>query len=381
VPAPFLIRIIEMAWPYRRVALIAPLIHDGVGQREGIDVAFPYSARVASSWLRVLPLCLVLSACATGGILATDAAPETMPATEPRASLAAGSVETAPARKSFLGIFRRRAEVPTVADPVASVAAKPTPSMSDAEIAALGPAPDELAAPSRKPRLLGFLFKRTLRETTAAAPVRDTPTEPTAETKAMLDGETGPLPTEAAPPKRRFALFGRRNATQGSIVVHPPVRGVVSDLPFGEIVTVCDVPKSEMGKEVARSHGAGKYRLLDTDPTSEGLRPQFLTGFKDGCARQFSAALALFGSASVHEATRYNPLNESPYSRSDIAYEKLKDRICGVRRGVHCPENRVARLDREVAFVSVYKGFGDNGQWLEIILNKGKVVTLENHGL
>ena len=177
----------------------------------------------------------------------------------------------------------------------------------------------------------------------------------------------------ATPPKRRFTLFGRSDG-------NPRVQGVARDVPFGEIVTVCDVPKAKMGKEVARSHGPGKYRLFDTDSSSDSLRPQFLIGFKDGCARQFSAALVLFGSASVHEATRYNPLNKSPYSRSDIAYEKLKGRICGVAKGVPCPENRIARLNRDVAFVSVYKGFGDSGQWLEIILNDGKLVTLEKRG-
>jgi hypothetical protein len=140
-------------------------------------------------------------------------------------------------------------------------------------------------------------------------------------------------------------------------------------LPFGEVASACTVAKREMGKRIDK---LGRWQLYDTNPNTTAPRPMYLTGFKDGCARQFTAALALFGSAAAHETVRYTL--SSPYSETDEAYEQVKARICGVRRGSPCPADRIERMEREVSFVTAYPGFGAAaGPWLEMMLYDGSL--------
>lgn len=179
------------------------------------------------------------------------------------------------------------------------------------------------------------------------------------------------LAVACAPGGNTFDLsLGGGNSRSGTVA-----DGVVADLPFGEIATICGIPPGKLGTEVDRAPGGSPYRLHDSNPGTTAPRPQFITGFKDKCARQFTAALALFGSMAVHETVRYNPRNKSPYSASDEAYEKVKSRLCGVRRGKPCPENRVGALQSRSAFVSVYRRFGDSGNWLEMFLHDGEVAA------
>ncbi len=166
------------------------------------------------------------------------------------------------------------------------------------------------------------------------------------------------------------AKVGSADAAAGATLDAP-----AGALPFGQIAVVCGVPPRRLGTEVARSDGSGTYRLYDSDPRSTQIRPQFLTGFDDGCARQFNAALALFGTSAIHEATRYNPQNTSPYSDTDEAYERVKRRLCGVGRGKACPAGRADRMARASAFVSAYRGFGGGGDWLEMFLHDGDVAA------
>lgn len=142
------------------------------------------------------------------------------------------------------------------------------------------------------------------------------------------------------------------------------------------MVRACDVGPRALGQEVARAPGGG-FRLYDTDPGATVPRTQYLTGFRDGCARRFTAALALFGSPQVHEATRYASGNDTPYLPTDIAYEKVKNRICGVRRGEFCPETRTSRLARQATFLTAYPDFGDAGEWLEAFLFKGQLAAYQ----
>ncbi|MDF0603148.1 hypothetical protein P1J78_20575 [Psychromarinibacter sp. C21-152] len=233
------------------------------------------------------------------------------------------------------------------------------------------PPPTAAAAPrSEKPRLFGFLFKRVPGEVTAeetevaAAPVPAERPEVT----------TGAMATSEAPSSGRggfLGLFGGNDA--------PAADGPVADLPFGKIATVCGLSRREMGEEVARS-GNGQFRLYDSAPDSVAPRAQFLTGFRDGCARKFTASLALFGTAQVHEATRYNPLNTNPYSETDEAYETVKTRVCRVERGAFCPERRAGRLDRQAAFLSVYRDFGGSGSWMELFLHDRELVAQSTLG-
>ena len=205
------------------------------------------------------------------------------------------------------------------------------------------PAPENFPEPSRRPRLFGFLNRRVPGEVRAPA----------------SDGDAGVIAAAAPRPDTGAA------------------DGPVANLPFGEVVRVCGLSRRERGTEVDRTKSGSGFKLYDTNPASTQPRTQFITGFKDGCARQFTASLALFGSAEVHEATRYNPLNTNPYSETDTAYERIKNRICRVRDGQPCPDARAGRLDRDTAFVSVYRGFGDTGLWLEMFLHKGELVAYQ----
>jgi hypothetical protein len=103
------------------------------------------------------------------------------------------------------------------------------------------------------------------------------------------------------------------------------------------------------------------------------MRTQFVSGFRDRCARQFTGALVLFGNPDVHETTRYARTNKRPYNATDEAYEAVKSRICGVRPRVPCPADRYDRLDAAVSFVTVYSKFGATDEWYEILLVDGQL--------
>lgn len=149
---------------------------------------------------------------------------------------------------------------------------------------------------------------------------------------------------------------------------------------YGIVGVACDVPRRQLGKAVDQypKEGRAVWRLHDTDPKSTGPRTMFITGFKDGCARQITGALALFGSPNLHETHRYGPAQKGePYSDPDKAYEKIKSPICGVRRGKPCPEERAGPLNRGTSFVTVYPRFGGYPSRFEILLHKGNMIVSE----
>lgn len=164
--------------------------------------------------------------------------------------------------------------------------------------------------------------------------------------------------------------------------VENPVAESARAIEFGEVSKVCGKSKRSMGKEVDRfpERGSG-FRLYDSDPTSTALRDHYVTGFKDGCARQFKASLALLGAPSVHEAMRYDPMVKGkPYSGTDIAYERIKTRVCGKGKGKPCTASGVKKMEKNTAFVTAYKRFGGSAH-AEMLLHNGKIVArdLEGH--
>lgn len=156
----------------------------------------------------------------------------------------------------------------------------------------------------------------------------------------------------------------------------PP--GIV--LPFGQIARVCDLPKGALGKQIAKyPERSGKYRLFDSAPGNTGLHTFYITGFVDRCPRQFSAALALFGEASMHETLRYGlPDKAKPFSSTDKAYENVKARVCGAGRRKPCG-NAMSKLERTTVFLSVYNRFVGGG-WSDILLHDGRVVAQDQAG-
>lgn len=149
-------------------------------------------------------------------------------------------------------------------------------------------------------------------------------------------------------------------------------------LSFGLVKPVCDLPRGKRGTEIAAfPERRAAWRLYDSAPGKTTPHPFYITGFDDGCARTFTAAVAVFGAPEMHELLRYGLPDEAhPYSATDSAYETIKARVCRVARGTPCGD-RVSRLERNTVFVSAYEHYGDNAQWLEMLLHDGAVIETE----
>ncbi len=147
-------------------------------------------------------------------------------------------------------------------------------------------------------------------------------------------------------------------------------------LPYGVVGVVCGMPTGAMGRKIAQyPDTAPRHVLYDSHPETATPRSFYLTGFEDGCARQFTAALAMFGTVRMHEKLRYGlPADVQPYSDTDKAYETLKVQICGVDRRKPCGE-RVSRLDSDTVFLSIYENFGDNSRWSNLLLHGGALLA------
>ncbi|PIE09691.1 MAG: hypothetical protein CSA72_11455 [Rhodobacterales bacterium] len=217
------------------------------------------------------------------------------------------------------------------------------------------------------------------------------PPQEDAVARALEDAtrEQPPEPTNAAapPPSRAGGLFGGlfgggAAARTEPITVRTPTRpGRVGNgpdsqqiasgekLPFGEIARVCDLRRSDRGTKIGE---AGGITLWDPFPNSTAPRPHYLTGFPDGCARSFTAALAMFGAADMHETTRYSA--SGPYDAVDQAYEDVKSRVCRARRGQPCGD-KMPRLERQLAFVSAYDSFGNSTNSAAFLIHAGKVLA------
>ncbi|MEL7115021.1 MAG: hypothetical protein AAGP08_05425 [Pseudomonadota bacterium] len=337
-------------------------------------------------YIQAICLALLLAACARSPETSGFEMAEADTGSDVIVLVEGPDVEAPPKRRGLFAMFDRDVqEPPEDTDVIAEVliadgatAVDPEaegPSMTDEEIAAMGLTADGLPQASTRPRLFGFLRQRVPGEATSVP----TPTERMLAEQgdvprqvSMTDEEIaarGPT-DETVSTRPRFSLFGNRvPGDVGGAEVSanaPPSR-------FGTITKACGVPKRDMGTEVARSPGNGAYTLYDTAPESAGPRVQYVTGFKDGCPRQFLAALAIFGSPVVHETKRYDTSNSTGYSEADNAYERAKRQVCGVGRGKTCPEGRLNRLGREVALLTAYPSFGGTSEWLDVVLYKGDV--------
>lgn len=144
-------------------------------------------------------------------------------------------------------------------------------------------------------------------------------------------------------------------------------------LPYGQIATVCDVKRAQMGQKVDKVAG---YTLFDSKPSAGGQRTHYLTGFDDGCARQFTSALAVFGSVETHQHVRYQASNRDlDYSQTDLAFEQIKSKTCKVSKNTACSDAGTAKLARSMVFVSVYEKFGTSPRWADILLYNGNVIA------
>lgn len=178
-------------------------------------------------------------------------------------------------------------------------------------------------------------------------------------------------------PKSHKPLFGFLQSKPKDAPVSTVKPGEV--LPFGEVGINCEIRPRAMGEKVDQFPREGRpvWQLYDSDPSSTEPRSQYITGFADGCARQVTAALTMFGAAGLHEVLRYSDHSERDWSQADKTYERIKRQACGVGRGEYCPAGSLDTLERQVAFVSVYPYFGAEENWLELLLHDGQVMSEE----
>ena len=208
------------------------------------------------------------------------------------------------------------------------------------------------------------------------------PEETQAETSAdeAQDAAAAPAPR---PRGGVFALLGLEAGTPPE----PSAPTATSEiafgtvLPYGRLAVICDVPTHQMGEKIAAfPEGRGTFGIYDSDPGNTAAHTFYLTGFADGCARQFTASLAVFGSVKMHEKLRYGlPAEVQPYSDTDKAYEMLKAQVCEVPKRAPCGD-RISRLERDTVFVSIYERFGDNAHWKNVLLHDGTVLAQDLKG-
>ncbi len=187
-----------------------------------------------------------------------------------------------------------------------------------------------------------------------------------------------------------WSLFGPPGSGATPAAAGPRSEGPQSDgpdavqiapgqsLPFGEIASLCGVTPAASGASPVAQMGS--FVLYDSNPASTGFRTHYIGGFPDGCLRQFSAAMALFGDVATHEMVRYQSHNARiAFTQTDTAYEEIKARICRVPSGQPCGE-RIEALQATTFFVTVYERFGSSPVWAEILIHDGAVVAKDFKG-
>lgn len=146
-----------------------------------------------------------------------------------------------------------------------------------------------------------------------------------------------------------------------------------TQVPYGKIAKVCDAPRGGLGTLISDISG---FRIYDSNPGSTQLRAHYVTGFKDGCTRQFSSALTLTGDVGTHEVVRYLPTNSAAYNATDKAYEAIKASFC--RAGFNKPcGTRLNALAKNTTFITAYETFGSRPRWAEILLHNGEMKAMD----
>ena len=137
-------------------------------------------------------------------------------------------------------------------------------------------------------------------------------------------------------------------------------------LPFAAVAESCNAKGGELGALIEKN---GKWKLYDTRPGAVGERNFFVTGFKDGCARKVTGAVALFGDLGLYELVQYGGGGGRLRTETDRAYAGIRN--CG---NTPCSERELKRLARSTAFVSVYPSPGAV-QSFELLMNKRALVA------
>ncbi|WP_425073808.1 hypothetical protein [Sagittula sp. S175] len=254
--------------------------------------------------------------------------------------------------------------------------AESAPEMAPTAEAEIAPEVAAEAAPAKR-GLFGFLRAGAAAEGVSAA-------QPTTQSEAEPEVQLAVAVLPEEKPAQRGGLFGggRPRAKAGGAPKPgaPDFKEVAfgTTVPYGQIARVCGVSESQLGAKTQSWPERGRgYELRDSAPGSTSARSYYLTGFKDGCARQFTAALVMFGSPETWEQIHYGPAGSSlPVLSTDRAFEDIKARICRVKKGQSCG-SKMSTLEKDTVFVSFYERFEDNTRWTNILLHDGEVVALD----
>lgn len=278
-------------------------------------------------------------------------------------------------KAGFLQRLMRKREVPAdvvveSSDAGAAISAAPVPSDAAPEAGAAPADPEP--EPAASPRKRG-LFARLVDKDKVAAPEL-------VELASLNQPDQTENDLAKAEAASRKGLFSQSKAARlTGVDAEDVVPGQV--LPFGTIARACHVKRGGLGREVAKYPERGaKYKLYDSAPGNVALHTYYLTGFSDGCPRQFTAALAVFGSPGMHEVLRYGlPDKAKPWSETDKAYEKIKGRICGTGKRKPCGP-KLSTLEKNTVFLSVYNRFEGADGWTNLLLHDGEVLALDQQG-
>ena len=205
--------------------------------------------------------------------------------------------------------------------------------------------------------------------------------EPEAEVELAAVEVTDPVDDlDSEAPAARGGLFGRmfgRSSEEPEAAAEPTDAVPIGTfLPYGVIAPVCGVATSDMGQKVETVAG---YTVYDAGGDTSVPRTHYITGFADGCARQVTAAVVMFGDVGTHEMVRYlTPESALPYTDTDSTYEAIKSSVCRVGHGEPCGA-KLESLGRNTVFMTVYETFGTNPEWTNILLHNGDVAAIDEH--
>ncbi|SLN52686.1 hypothetical protein ROG8370_02354 [Roseovarius gaetbuli] len=221
-------------------------------------------------------------------------------------------------------------------------------------------------------------------EEAEAAPVAETVVAPEAVPEPEPDTvlALAETPKPDTPKRGGFLNFLRPETLGAPASAAQSEIGPGTVLPYGQAARICGLAQRDMGKRVQQyPEKRPVYALYDSDPRDAGPHSFYITGFADGCAQQFTASLVMFGSVGLHEQLRYGlPAKVQPYSDTDKAYETIKSKVCRVGRQTPCGAS-LSRLEKDTVFITIYKNFGGNTEWSEMLLHDRQMVALSHKGV
>lgn len=236
-------------------------------------------------------------------------------------------------------------EITTIASPAEEESQIPAVSTDETEPETLdvAAAPEAVAQP-RRAGLLGLFTGRGLLN-------RPNPEQPQGETSETAVAAPAPRP-----------------GTGPDLATVAPGEPV----PFGQIATACAMRRANLGTQIDSQAG---FALYDSSPGSIQPRAHYITGFRDGCPRQFTAALALMGDPQGYELVEQARAHSSS-NTVDTAFDGIRSSVCRVSAGSPCGR-RINRLARNTRFVTAYASTAPSSRWADILLHNRRVAAID----